>query len=221
MALPLTTTSAPQPAISAALAMVTPPSTPTMTGRPASAARLRTAATRRRVFAAGGWPGQPGSTASTSTRSISSSSGSTAVTGVPGLIANPRSTGAGRAAASAVSSCRVRCGCRVASVCTVTTAGPAATMSGSSRRGSSTSRWASTGIPAAATAATKPGPTVSCGQNDPSMTSTCAQHPVPRRMASSSPSRVRSAVSTPALSLGPVRGMLIVPGINPPELLLR
>ena len=40
MALPLTTTSAPQPAISAALAMVTPPSTPTMTGRPASAARV-------------------------------------------------------------------------------------------------------------------------------------------------------------------------------------
>jgi len=32
---------------------------------------------------------------------------------------------------------------------------------------------------------------------------------------------VATATSTPALSLGPVRGMLIVPGINPPELLLR
>ena len=126
-----------------------------------------------------------------------------ACTGVPGLIATPRSTGRGCAAASAVSSCSVRCRCLVASACTVTTDAPAATMSGSSRRGSSTSRCASTGIPADATAATKAGPTVSCGQNVPSITSTCAQHGVPRRMPSSAPSLVRSAVSTPALSLGP------------------
>ena len=52
--------------------------------------------------------------------------------------------------------------------------------------------------------ATNDGPTVSWGQNAPSITSMCAQCARPRITSSSVPSWVRSAVITPADSRGPV-----------------
>src|ERR1700722_8446727 len=104
---------------------------------------------------------------------------------------------------SAVSSCKVRCGCLQASACTVTIDAPACTTSGRKRAGASTIRCASTGIPVEATAARKAGPTVSCGQKLPSITSTWAKCARPEIAASSAPSRVRSAVRIPADSRGP------------------